>query len=80
MVLGNINNQSLKSIWEESPQVKYLRELTFGNFPKCVNCEDKNFCSPCLIMNANEDCNGDYERINLFTCSVASLKKQAATL
>lgn len=80
MVLGNINSQSLKSIWEESPKVKYLRELTFGNFPKCVNCEDKNFCSPCLIMNANEDCNADYEKINPFTCSVASLKKQAATL
>ena len=78
MVLGNIKQQSLKSIWEKSPKVKHLRELTFGNFPKCITCEDKIFCSPCLIMNANENLNGDYETINPFTCSVASIKKQVS--
>ena len=75
LVLGNINNNSLKSIWEESHQVKHLRNLTFGHFPKCNSCEAKSFCNPCLIMNANEDSAGDYEKINPFICEVTRLKK-----
>lgn len=75
LLLGNIHNQHLRTIWEESPQVRYLRGLTFGHFPKCNSCQDKIFCSPCLIMNSNEDAKGDYTNINPFMCEVARIKK-----
>lgn len=73
--LGNFKNQSLRSVWEGSPRVRYLRELTYGNFPKCNSCLDKNFCTPCLIMNANEDPVGDYSNINPFLCEIAKIKR-----
>ena len=74
--LGNIKNQTLRKIWEESPKVRYLRELTYGNFLKCNSCQNKNFCTPCLIMNANEDPVGDYSNINPLICEIARIKKE----
>lgn len=76
MSLGNIKNQSLREIWEESPKVRNLRELTYGHFHKCNSCQDKNFCTPCLIMNANENPAGDYYKINPLICEIARIKKE----
>jgi radical SAM protein with 4Fe4S-binding SPASM domain len=78
--LGNVRNQSIRKIWEESSKVKYLRELTYGNFLKCNSCHNKNFCSPCLIMNANEDPAGDFFNINPFICEIARIKKDVYCL
>ena len=73
--LGNIKNQSLRKIWEESPMVQYLRELTYGHFLKCNSCQDKKYCTPCLIMNANEDSSGNLSNINPLICEIARIKK-----
>lgn len=76
LTLGNISEQSLKAIWEEEPVTNHLRNLTFGDFPKCNTCLDKKFCSTCLVMNTNESCNGSCTDINDFQCKIAALKHQ----
>lgn len=74
LILGNIEKQSLKEIWENNPLVLKLRGLTYKDFPKCNSCTCKQFCSICLIMNANEDSNGNYRNVNTFMCDVAKIK------
>lgn len=71
---GNLSNLSLRDVWESSPQVKELRELSYGHFPKCASCLHKSFCSPCLIMNANEDPDGNYSIVNKYTCEITRIK------
>lgn len=73
--LGSIYDSTLKDIWDNSSLTKRLRTLTYKDFPKCSTCEDRKFCSTCLIMNANEDEHGDYRHINTFMCDVAKIKR-----
>lgn len=74
--LGNLTDSTLKEIWENSKQVNELRSLTYKDFPKCTICTDRKFCTTCLIMNANEDENGDFRHVNTFMCDVARLKRE----
>ena len=74
--LGNINEDSLANIWDNSPLVQQLRELNFDDFPKCRTCEDKDYCSRCLIRNANESLIHDYKDINPYFCEIAKIKRQ----
>lgn len=75
MVCGNIYKQSLKDIWENSPQFKKVRAVTHGDFPQCIDCEAKNYCAMCLVRNFNES-NGDMFKINKHFCEVAFLNKR----
>lgn len=54
-VVGNIKNTSLIDIWENSEKVQYLRSLRKKDFPKCIQCPDKEFCTMCMVRNANEN-------------------------
>ena len=45
-----------------------------GKFPKCNSCLDKKYCNTCLVMNANEDVNGNYMNVNTFQCEAARVK------
>jgi radical SAM protein with 4Fe4S-binding SPASM domain len=72
-VCGNLREQSLQDIWENSPKVKYLRDLRKKDFPKCLACEDKAFCAMCMVRNANENPEGDPLKINEHFCKVAAL-------
>ena len=73
-VIGNIDKQKLCEIWEESEEIKKLRKVKRKNFPKCVNCEDRGYCTVCMMSNSNENPDGDAFRINEFHCEVAALK------
>lgn len=75
MVCGNINKQTLKEIWEYSPQLKVIRAVTHGDFPQCLECEAKNYCAMCLVRNYNES-NGDMFKVNKHFCEVAFLNKR----
>ena len=74
--LGNLEDNSLSYIWEDSPITNKLRNLIYKDFPKCNSCIDKKYCSVCLIMNVNEDIKGNYKNINSFQCKVAKIKRE----
>jgi len=75
-VCGNLNETPLSVIWESSPKVKYLRSLRKRNFPKCLDCGDRSFCTMCMVRNANEDPQGDPLKINEHFCKVAALNRK----
>ena len=75
-VCGNVRETPLRVIWENSPEVKYLRGLRKKDFPKCLSCPDKNFCAMCMVRNGNEDPNNDFLKINEHFCKVAALNRK----
>lgn len=75
MVCGNVYKQSLKEIWDNSPQFKHVRAVTRGEFPECMQCDARNYCAMCLVRNYNES-GGDMFKINKHFCEVAFLNKK----
>ncbi len=74
--LGDINDTSIREIWEGSSDVLALRKLTIKDFPECKNCEDIEYCSICLIRNANESKALDHKDVNPYFCSIANIKRK----
>lgn len=74
-VVGNVKSMSLQEIWFHSEKVEYLRALHKRDFPKCIQCKDAEFCTMCLVRNANEDPSGDPLVVNAYYCAVAALNK-----
>ena len=75
-IVGNIKETSLNDIWENSDKVNYLRGLRKKDFPKCIQCTDKEFCTMCMVRNANENPHGDPLVVNEFFCDIAKLNKR----
>ena len=75
MICGNVYKQSLRDIWENSPQFKQVRGVTRGDFQKCLTCEARDYCAMCLVRNYNES-GGDMFKINKHFCDVAFLNKK----
>lgn len=74
-VVGNVFKQSLKDIWEKSPQLAKVRKVRQKDFPKCLTCEARDYCNMCLVRNYNES-GGDMFKINQHFCDVAFLTKR----
>ena len=74
LIIGNIKEHSLSDLWENSDVINRLRNLEFKDFPKCNSCPDSKYCNTCLVMNANEDVNGNYMHVNSFQCEAARIK------
>ena len=72
-VIGDLNKQSLKEIWETSEDINRLRQITRQYFPKCVKCKDRGYCNVCMMSNSNENSDADAFRINKYHCDVAAL-------
>lgn len=75
-VVGDVKETSLKEIWDNSEKVQYLRELRKHDFPKCIQCPEKEFCTMCMVRNANEHPLGDPLAVNEYFCNVAKLNKK----
>jgi radical SAM protein with 4Fe4S-binding SPASM domain len=75
-VCGNIAKQPLRDIWENSPNVQYLRNLRKRDLPRCIDCVDRHFCAMCMVRNANEDPEGNPLKINEHFCKVAALNRK----
>jgi radical SAM protein with 4Fe4S-binding SPASM domain len=75
-VVGNVNETSLNYIWNNSEKVQYLRRLRKKDFPKCIKCQDKEFCTMCMVRNANENPQGDPMIVNEYFCNIARLNKE----
>lgn len=77
-VMSNIQDSSLKDIWLNSEKVQYLRNLRKKDFPKCIQCPDKNYCTMCMVRNSNENPQGDLMIVNKFFCDLARLDRKIA--
>ena len=75
LVLGNVYDDTLNDIFENSEKIKELRKLTNSDFPKCMKCEARDYCAMCLVRNYNEN-GGDMMKINEHFCKVAFLNKR----
>lgn len=75
MIVGNINNASLREIWENSNELSSLRKITHSDFPQCLECEARKYCTMCLERNCNEN-NGDIFKVGKHFCDVAFLMKR----
>lgn len=75
-VVGNIKDTSLSDIWDKSVKVQYLRGLRKNDFPKCIQCPDKEYCTMCMVRNANENPQGNPLVVNEFFCNIAKLNRQ----
>lgn len=74
-IVGDVNERSLQDIWKNSQKVHYLRRLRKRDFPKCIECAEKDYCTMCMVRNANENPLGDPLVVNEFYCNVAKIKR-----
>ena len=74
--VGNVKETSLNDIWDNSEKVQYLRGLRNKDFPKCTQCVYKEFCTMCMVRNANENPKGDPLSVNEFFCDIAKLNRE----
>ena len=72
--LGSCYEHDLKWIWNESPETKRIRAVCGKDFPKCLHCPDRNYCSVCMCRNFNET--GDIFTPAQHFCDVAKLNHQ----
>lgn len=75
-IVGDLKTSSLKAIWNDSSKVQKLRELRRRDFSECNTCADKEFCTMCMVRNANESPDGDPMIINKYFCNIAALRKK----
>lgn len=75
MVLGNIHEQSLQYVWNDSPKANELRNIDKSDFKKCKKCGLKNYCDMCLVYNYNEN-GGDLYEVCTHFCDTARLFKK----
>lgn len=76
-VVGNVNKSLLRDIWNNSTKVRYLRGLRKRDFPKCIECLEKDFCTMCMVRNANEHPLGNPLVVNDFFCNIVKTTKEA---
>lgn len=78
MVLGNLNENSLQDIWDNSEKIKWLRGLKMKDLGngECCKCDKAAFCAPCMVRNANESSTGNPLEINRHFCAVAAINKK----
>lgn len=75
-VVGNVKETSLIDIWNNSEKVQYLRNLRKYDFPKCLQCVDKEFCTMCMVRNANESPTGNPLTVNEYFCNIAKFNRK----
>ena len=52
-----------------------IRSVTWKDFPKCLECDARDYCNMCLVRNYNEN-NGDMFKTADHFCHVAHLNKR----
>ncbi|MGB4406864.1 MAG: radical SAM protein [Sphaerochaeta sp.] len=74
--VGNVKKTSLQEIWNNSEKVQYLRDLRGKDFPGCIQCSEREFCTMCMVRNANENPMGNPLAVNEYFCKIAKLNKK----
>lgn len=73
MELGNINNDSIKKIWNESIILRKIHEIKWNDITECSSCEDKLYCKRCPGL-AFLETNDIYGKSPI-NCYIAKCKK-----
>ena len=72
--LGSCYEHDLKWIWYESPETLRIRGVTGKDFPKCLHCQNRDYCSVCMCRNFNET--GDMFTPAEHFCKVAAINHE----
>lgn len=72
-VIGDLNRQTIREIWETSEKIEELRQIKWSHFSQCVDCKDRGYCTVCMMWNSNENSDGNPFRINEYRCKVAAI-------
>lgn len=72
--LGSCYEHDLNWIWTKSPETLRIRAVTGKDFPKCVHCKDRDYCSVCMCRNYNET--GDMFKPAQHFCDVARINHE----
>lgn len=72
-IIGDACKDSIKDIWEKSEKIQELRSIKRSQFPKCVDCKDRGYCTVCMMVNSNENADRSVFRIQDYHCKVAAL-------
>jgi radical SAM protein with 4Fe4S-binding SPASM domain len=75
-VLGDLNTQPLRDIWENSGELQKIRAISLDDFPQCRSCPDIQFCGMSLEDNANENQAGNPFIIPGHVCVLARRKRE----
>lgn len=75
-VVGNLREESLEEVWTNSRRIKELRALKKCDFPECIACPDKGYCTMCMVRNANDDPQGSHLAVSTFFCQVAKTYRE----
>lgn len=74
-IVGNVKETSLVDIWENTEKIQYLRNLRKRDFPKCIQCAYAEYCTICMVRNANESPIGDPLAVNEYFCDIAKFHR-----
>lgn len=75
-ILGNIADRSLADVWYHSKKVDFLRSLKRKDFKKCEGCQQRDYCTVCMVRNFNESPTGNPLEVSKYFCKVAEIKKR----
>jgi radical SAM protein with 4Fe4S-binding SPASM domain len=77
MKLGNINDNSVKDVWNKSPQILKLRDVKNSSYSRCLKCESVEYCHICMAKFYNES-GGDIFKVSEYICGVSRLNRELA--
>lgn len=50
LTVGDLNEESLSHIWQNSATLQKVRDVVLKDFPKCAKCGIRNLCSICMAQ------------------------------
>lgn len=72
---GSLREQSFREIWESSPLLLRLRNITAQDLPTCSGCHNNSFCGRCSLDALFED--GNFFGPNSWACTQAEVRQEA---
>ncbi len=71
LVLGNIHDSSIKDIWENSEQLKRLKEIRWRDLKHCMKCDKNQYCLRCA---GRAITNSDLLGISKADCKMSAIR------
>ena len=72
-VIGDLSKQTIKEVWEESEDIRRLRNIKWSSFSRCMKCDNRGYCTVCMMSNSNENPDGNPFKIDEYHCEVAAM-------